>query len=434
MKKYLLLGLLGAFMTVPVLADPESNPIPVEPSIDVSGFYKANGGTVTNACAGDVFANATSENPVNMVANFAPACASGYYLKVDDTVPDAGIQYATVGDKYVYCATCDAGYSCDGFSTTDIETFITNNSGVLKSMGKDRCPVGTWTGAGANTCTPCAVGTYNSNEGSSSIDACLSCAVDTYADETGLAACKSCPPDWPTTGDATGSTTINSCYKECSGTPTCVPHADNTCSFVDNGIAMYGSYCKTTFAGCEPGYDKTAIATAITSANIDTVISSGTTWTISLINAPLSSIQGVYRCVQNANATSWGCYAKPTTLVDGATQVGVDGAEVLLLDFNSESACNAGCNGSGAYFEDDTYWNTSTNIALINGSTDYLCVAKTVNIDWEGATPGTCTFGGDLVTPDTAPEKPDWCTTTTGGNDCSFLGWKVQTTTSNQGE
>lgn len=110
------------------------------------------------------------------------------------------------------CNACPAGYKCDGNT-------------------QYACPVGTYSHAGASSCTPCPAGQYQDNTAQSS---CKSCPAGTYA----YAGSSSC------------SSTCSSYYKSCTCEKT---ETASTCTFggysycYDNCNKYSGkstSYCK----------------------------------------------------------------------------------------------------------------------------------------------------------------------------------------------
>eukprot|EP00494_Astrolonche_serrata_P011731 UN11827 len=78
--------------------------------------------------------------------------------------------------------------------------FVGNSSRIVTTVTQENikmkiwrfaqvCPIGTYSGVGASECSPCAVGTFNKNEG---VDSCLECPAGKFASEVGQTDCDDC--------------------------------------------------------------------------------------------------------------------------------------------------------------------------------------------------------------------------------------------------
>lgn len=80
--------------------------------------------------------------------------------------------YGTDPDRLV-CDPCTGGYVCLGTTSSATPTSIDDDGGFM-------CTVGHYCPEGSSEERTCSAGSYNSQTGSSSVDACLACAIDHY--------------------------------------------------------------------------------------------------------------------------------------------------------------------------------------------------------------------------------------------------------------
>ena len=118
-------------------------------------------------------------------------CNPGYYVVGNRIVSH------TEGWSFGGCALCPAGKACAGGKWVNQST-----------SGVSSCYAGTYSLAGASTCTPCpagkynttnlatsciscSAGTYNASSGAGSASACISCSAGTFSGE-GASTCQTC--------------------------------------------------------------------------------------------------------------------------------------------------------------------------------------------------------------------------------------------------
>ena len=147
---------------------------------------------------------------------------SAYCTKCnDEKCIQCNAGYKLVNGK---CEKCQAGYSCNGITQTI-------------------CSAGTYSGAGAASCTACQAGKYQPSAGKTS---CNPCAAGTYQGSTGKTSCNLCSAGYyqPNTGKSSCTACPAGKYQASTGKSYC-----NTCAAGKYQGSTGKSYCDTCSAG-----------------------------------------------------------------------------------------------------------------------------------------------------------------------------------------
>lgn len=125
------------------------------------------------------------------------ACTGGYYLSNADPQAAPSCQPCPAGTFSTYksnvCVLCPAGTFSNVIGATGATSCSPNPAGTFSTAvgaviaTSQACPAGTFSSAGASTCTPCAAGSFSTAFASS----CTPCAAGSYA-STGQP-CQMCP-------------------------------------------------------------------------------------------------------------------------------------------------------------------------------------------------------------------------------------------------
>ena len=261
-------------------------------------------GSMSINCTDKFGADCTLCNKTKCIACFK-SCASNTYrdtatctcincssISANCIMCDKGkCTQCNVGYKLVdgKCEQCPAGYSCNGISETicNAGTYSAAGAGSCTpcpagqyqdSKGKSSCKAcnagkystggassctpceaGTSSAAGAGRCTPCSAGKYSAGGASSCTpcpagkyqpnagqDSCILCPIGQYQASTGKTSCTSCGTGKTTYN--TGSTSLSNCVSCPLNCTNCIASA---CTACESGYVPNGSMCVSAFSGVE---------------------------------------------------------------------------------------------------------------------------------------------------------------------------------------
>jgi len=359
------------------------------------------------------------------------------------------------------------------FATVGETNFNTNQTGVssceIGVLGVDENTANANAQWSTNSYT-CPAGTYLPDGDTWSSDSqygnnnCAACTSGSYcgggtlqyseANDVGITAC---PTGY--TNSAANATAQSECYRTCAAAD--VPH-------LKSGGTMTGGYyygdnnqcgpandqqCASGYhymAGFNPATDLPDIATDPDDAqyvshmgsdgstsNTDNDLTAGewkTSWTSG--NGTKGTLKGIASCntIEGTYASSTGssasmtngvtgqyCWCKTTSWTpSGGTELRVSSAWVFNYDYgrggNCANYCAGGCAGNVGY---DSGFRPAVFAAV--GASPAQCAANTITLNWGGyganndqSQQTTCTYGGTIDTPTTAPTK----------RGHTFTGWR----------
>ena len=226
-----------------------------------------------------------SGSPINSCTN----CPSGTYSTggafLCTTCP-AG-KYSDGGAAS--CTSCNAGtYSAAGAASCTKcpigEYLTTGGTSVLScryclagrysdfegaASCSNVCSAGTYSLAGAGSCTSCNAGTYSNTIGATSSSTCTPCSAGTYSSAIGSSSCTSCPAGKYSAGGAASCTSCNAGTYSAAGATSCTScpfgysSAAGSSSCVQCPVGTYYQVGTTSCTPCSAGtYSNTIGATS----------------------------------------------------------------------------------------------------------------------------------------------------------------------------
>ena len=153
-----------------------------EPLPCTKGHYCPIGSTYQTVCPGGYRATDSRES----FEDTCIACPAGTYQNVlyaeecTSNVTGTPVLVSTIEE----CLTCDAGYICTGLSSSPKPNSEEENGYI--------CPAGFYCPAGAVSEVPCPKGTFNPNEGGTSVNDCSLCPENTYNHLFNATSCLPC--------------------------------------------------------------------------------------------------------------------------------------------------------------------------------------------------------------------------------------------------
>jgi len=357
------------------------------PAMADTTSYTANHDPYANSCSVDIIGG-TGTGSVNATANFNPKsyqCAAGTYLP-------AGNTWSGLDDG---CATCEAGYYCNG------GTYQYSESG---SNGADSCDEyypGTTSAAGATSTAAC----YHANVSCPTISGATAC--DPHAATCAYTSQNTSGNYYPETSTYTGNCamdfTCSTGYtKSTTQTVPTLPQASEdaniaSCSFDGNGDCTDLNNGEWYLGFYDNTYTKMDKLTGISSCN--NVPGDGS-------NPASPSTLPANTNLAGTSTSGQYCWCKPTswTTFDGTT-TSLSAAWVFVNSYDLDFMCAEGCT------ELCTRSDVRSALFSVIGASPQ-CVANTITINWGGygannnqSQQTQCTYGGDVTTPTQAPSK-----------------------------
>ena len=348
----------------------------------------SNNQSGVSSCTVDIVGSSSA--PITATANYSPisvTCAAGTYLPADG----------------VECATCLAGYYCPGGTYTynettaqgatacsaSSDTFILSDSGTSSTNGcyaNVSCPTITSNANCDSHAATCAYANDASTSGRyySNQDSTIKCNM-TFTCATGY----------------TLSTTQSA--------PTIPNQAGNSYEWRSHDSSSISANGASLSTGEWAVVWSSGVLKGVSSCSAIAGNSNHWLWNTDSSNWTLPANTNVIDNSVNANdPTRYFCWCKPTAWTpNGESAQPLSVAWFFQHNQHNAIHCAAACASLCAYNV-----STDSNIRTAMLSTignSKQCDANTINIQWDdgngGYTAGTCSYGGSITTPTTAPTK-----------------------------
>ncbi len=473
MKKMLMTGGGLLFFCLPAMADTPTG-------LDLSNVIKVTEDPISQGCSGPSFqGNFDNEHPLNMAAVYVGNCPAGQYMNVanDASVGNDG----TVSG--VTCVDCIAGNFCPGVTNPSINNYILSTQGMTACAAGtytnttglsacSPCSVGSYADStGATSCTAAAAGYYVDTTGASSPTQCpVGYRAGTSTGTTSIAGCQklitSCtdsvnnfkngtmtPADWTNDENYVSGVGLYVNYRDtdnhCFGSLTCNPGYSKQNAYawlannLDKNVSTSGCAVDGTMKDPAdpdgkkhiPCPDTVEAGTVVFEFEDDSglpvaQLNMVTTCATVELDAQNNPIMVKAHDALNGTETGIACWYKNVDLPNQPwflTNVYdlKDGYDAAAKD------CAETCGLSKPFSAMNDSIKTQMSglmnqIALLYPDSKF-CVANSINIAWGDVTldendpAKTCTYGGDLTTPNVEPSQEGF----------KFLGWKVVSTNNN---